>query len=129
MYFLQNTTINILHIIFFHKHFCAFPSHCVYLKRLPAILPVRRACYMNTFVWAARPSIFYVSVLNDFVAGICKNILRVSIFDYSGFLRVKEYHFSFEAWKNRLEWIKLSVLFLRFFWTVFWYVFLCNLYK
>ena len=41
---------NILHIIFFHKHFCAFPSHYVYSKRLPTILPVRRACYMNTFV-------------------------------------------------------------------------------
>ena len=60
MYFLQDTTINFLHIIFFHKHFCAFPSHYVYLKRSPTILPVRRACYMNTFVWAARPSIFYV---------------------------------------------------------------------
>ena len=50
MYFLQDTTINFLHIIFFHKHFCAFPSHHVYLKRSPTILPVRRACYMNTFV-------------------------------------------------------------------------------
>ena len=50
MYFLQDTTINFLHIIFFHKHFCAFPSHHVCLKRLPTILPVRRACYMNTFV-------------------------------------------------------------------------------
>ena len=58
-------------------------------------------------------------MLNDFVAGICKNILRVSNFDCSGFLRAKEYHFLSEAWKNRLEWIKLSVLFLRFFWTVF----------
>ena len=119
MYFLQNTTINILHIIFFHKHFCAFPSHYACLKRLPTILPVRRAGYMNTFVWAARPSIFYVSMLNDFVAGICKNILRVSIFDCSGFLCAREYHFLSEVQKNRLEWTKLSVLFLRFFWTVF----------
>ena len=50
MYFLQDTTINFLHIIFFHKHFCAFPSHHACLKRSPTILPVRRACYMNTFV-------------------------------------------------------------------------------
>ena len=93
MYFLQDTTINFLHIIFFHKHFCAFPSHHVYLKRSPTILPVRRACYMNTFVWAARPSIFYVSMLNDFVAGIYGNILCVSNFDCSGFLCAREYHF------------------------------------
>ena len=78
---------------FFHKHFCAFPSHYACLKRLPTILPVRRACYMNTFVWAARPSIFYVSMLNDFVASIYGNILYISIFDCSGFLRAKEYHF------------------------------------
>ena len=82
---------------FFHKHFCAFPSHYACLKRLPTILPVRRACYMNTFVLAARPSIFYVSVLNDFVASIYGNILYISIFDCSGFLRAKEYHFLSEA--------------------------------
>lgn len=80
---------------------------------------MRRACYMNTFVLAARPSIFYVSVLNDFVAGICKNFLCVSNFDCSGFLRVKEYHFSSEGYKNRSEWTKLKLHFLRFFWTVF----------
>ena len=102
MYFLQDTTINFLHIIFFHKHFCAFPSHHVYSKRLPTILPVRRACYMNTFVWAARPSIFYVSMLNDFVADNYGNILRVSIFDCSGFLCAREYHFLSEVQKNRL---------------------------
>ena len=110
---------NILHIIFFHKHFCAFPSHHACLKRSPTILPVRRACYMNTFVWAARPSMFYVSTLNDFVADNYGNILRVSNFDCSGFLRAKEYHFSSEGYKNRSEWTKLKMLFLRFFWTVF----------
>ena len=99
---------------FFHKHFCAFPSHYVYSKRLPTILPMRRACYMNTFVWAARPSIFYVSMLNDFVASIYRNILCVLNFDCSGFLCAREYHFSSEGYKNRLEWTKLSVLFSAF---------------
>ena len=120
MYFLQNTIIkHFTHHLFF-TNISVRSLHIVFaLKRSPTILPVRRACYMNTFVWAARPSIFYVSVLNDFVAGIRKNILCASIFDCSGFLRAREYHFLSEGYKNRLEWIKLSVLFLCFFWTVF----------
>ena len=60
-----------------------------------------------------------MSVLNDFVASICKNILRASIFDCSGFLRAREYNFLSEGYKNRLEWTKLKMLFLCFFWTVF----------
>ena len=93
---------------------------------------MRRACYMNTFVLAARPSIFYVSVMSKFVADNHRNILRVSNFDCSGFLRVKEYHFLSEGYKNRLEWTKSSVLKIAFsplFLDCFWCVLLCNLYK
>ena len=73
-----------------------------------------------------------MSVLNDFVAGIRKNILCVSNFDCSGFLRVKEYHFLSEVQKNRLEWTKSSVLrniFSPLFLDCFLCVLLYSLYK
>lgn len=63
---------------------------------------------------------------------VFRNILCASIFDCSGFLCVKEYHFLSEDYKNRSEWTKLNVLknaFSLLFLDYFWYVLLYSLYK
>lgn len=120
MYFIQNTTIkhfthhlfstNIfvrsLHIIFAWKDYppsspCGVPVTWTHLFEPHVLLYFMWVCWM--ILWLI----------------IIRNILRVSIFDCSGFLCAREYHFLSEVQKNRLEWTKLSVLFLRFFWTVF----------
>ena len=119
MYFPQNIIIKHFTHHLFSQTFLCVPFTLCLLEKITHH-PPRAACLLHEHICLSRTS-FYIlcEMLNDFVAGICKNILRASIFDGSGFLRAREYHFSFEAWKNRLEWTKLKMLFLRFFWTVF----------
>ena len=119
MYFLQSTTIKPFTYHLFSQTFLCVPfTSCLFEKITHH--PPRAACLLHEHICLSRTSsIFYVSALNDFVADNCINILYVSIFDCSGFLRAREYHFLSEAQKNRLEWTKLEMLFLRFFWTVF----------
>ena len=132
MYFLQNTTIkHFTHHLFSQTFLCVPFTSCLFEKITHH--PPRAACLLHEHICLSRTS-FYIlcEMLNDFVAGICKNFLCVSNFDCSGFLCAREYHFLSEAWKNRLEWTKSSVLrniFSPLFLDCFWYVLLYSLYK
>ena len=129
MYFLQDTTIkHFTHHLFSQTFLCVPFTLCLFEKITHH--PPRAACLLHEHLCLSRTS-FYIlcEMLNDFVDGIYRNISRASIFDCSGFLCAREYHFLSEGCKNRLEWTKLSVLFLRFFLDYFQYVLLYNLYK
>ena len=119
IHFLQSIAIkHFTHHLFSQTFLCVPFTSCLFEKITHH--PPRAACLLHEHICLSRTS-FYVlcEMLNDFVVSIYRNILRASIFDCSGFLCAREYHFSSEGYKNRLEWTKLSVHFLRFFWTVF----------
>ena len=132
MYFPQNTTIKHFAYHLFPQTFLCVPFTSCLFKKITH-RPPRAACLLYEHICLSRTS-FYVlcEMLNDFVADNYRNILRASIFDCSGFLCAREYHFSSEGYKNRLEWTKSSVLknaFSLLSLDCFWCVLLCNLYK
>lgn len=119
IHFLQSFTIkHFTHHLFSQTFLCVPFTLCLFEKITHH--PPRAACLLHEHLCLSRTS-FYIlcEMLNDFVVDNCRNVLCASIFDCSGFLCAREYHFLSEGYKNRLEWIKLKILFLRFFWTVF----------
>ena len=132
MYFLQNTTIKHFTHHLFSQTFLCVPFTLCLIEKITHH-PPRAACLLYEHNCLSRTSFYALcEMLNDFVVDNYRNILRVSNFDCSGFLRVREYHFLSEAQKNRLEWTKSSVLknaFSLLFLDYVWYVFLYNLYK
>ena len=97
MYFLQNTTIKHFTYHLFSQTFLCVPFTLCLFKKITHH-PPRAACLLHEHLCLSRAS-FYIlcEMLNDFVAGIYGNILYISIFDCSGFLRAKEYHFLSEV--------------------------------